>query len=263
MTVTPWTDKDLMKGAEPLFLAGSKKIGILLLHGWSSSPQEFNPDYVPSTAKYLNDLGYTVYVPLRLGHGTNPEDFAKLHWEDWDKDAMEHFDLFAREVDQIVVGGMSMGGQLALKIATERPVLGIILMGTPIFMNLDPFFRVWAWMNRKNSKMIHKRYFQRDREIAKKKVHYSQYPASHLYENAKVSWEIRKILAQIKVPVLIMHSTTDNVINPVSAKYLFSKIGSKDKTLFWVKNSYHSFTCDRNSGVANKAMGDFINRITG
>ncbi|MCR4260915.1 MAG: alpha/beta fold hydrolase [Candidatus Colwellbacteria bacterium] len=257
-----WTDKKLMKGAEPIFLKGTKKTGVLLFHGWSSSPQEFNPDYVPSTAQYLNDLGYTVYVPRRLGHGTRPEDFDGLHWEDWVEDARKHFNLFAKEVDGIIVGGMSMGAQLALKIAEKESVLGIIAMGTPIFMNLDPLFRVWAWVNQKNRKMIHKRYLHRDKEIAMKKVHYTRYPAYHLYENAKASWEIKKILPTIKVPILVMHSTNDNVIDPMSAKYLFKKIGSKDKDLIWVKDSYHSFTTDRNSGIACQAMGDFVNRIS-
>ncbi len=232
-----------------------------MFHGWSSSPQELNPDYVPSTAKYLNNLGYTVYVPLRLGHGTEGEDLEGLHWKDWIEDAQKHFDLFSKEVDGVIVGGMSMGAQLALKIAEKEPVLGVIAMGTPIFMNLNPLFRVWAWVNRNNHKIIHKRYLHKDREIAMKKVHYTKYPAYHLYENAKASWETRKMLPKIMAPILILHSINDNVVDPMSAKYVFKKVGSKDKKLFWVKNSYHSFTTDRNSGVANKVMGDFVNKI--
>ena len=251
-----------MKGAEPIFLKGHKKLGILLFHGWSSSPQEFNPDYVPSTVKYLNSLGYTVYVPLRLGHGTSPEDFEGLHWEDWVDDARKHFDLFSKEVDGVVIGGVSMGGQLALKVATERPVLGVIAMGTPVFMNMNPLFRIWAWLNRKNKRMIHKRYLRKDKAIAMKKVHYNRYPAYHLYENAKASWEIKKILPKMKAPILVMHSLTDSVVDPISAKYILKKVGSKDKKLFWVKNSYHTFTTDRNSGVASKVMGDFVNKIS-
>ena len=251
-----------MRGADPVFLKGHKRTGILLFHGWSSSPQEFNPDYVPSTAKYLNSLGYAVYVPLRLGHGTQGEDFEGLHWEDWIEDAKKHFDLFSREVDRVIVGGMSMGAQLALKIAEEKPVLGVIAMGIPVFMNMDPLFRVWSWINRNNHKIVHKRYLPRDKEIAMKKVHYTRYPAYHLYENAKASWEIRKILPKIKVPILILHSPTDNVVDPMSAKYLLKKIGSRDKKLFWVKDSYHSFTTDRNSDVANKVMGNFVDRIS-
>lgn len=262
MKIDLWTKEKLMKGADPIFLKGHKKIGILLFHGWSSTPQEFNPDYVPSTAKYLNSLGYTVYVPLRIGHGTKPEDFNGLHWEDWIEDAKKHFDLFAKEVDGVVVGGMSMGGQLALKIATERPVLGVIPMGTPVFMNMDPLFRVWAWVNRNSEKMIHKRYFAKDRDIAMKKVHYTEYPAYHLYENAKASWEIRKVVPRVKVPILIMHTSEDSVVDPMSAKYLLKRVGSNDKQLVWVKDSYHTFTTDHNATMASKAMGDFIDRIS-
>ncbi|MEX2053947.1 MAG: alpha/beta fold hydrolase [Candidatus Colwellbacteria bacterium] len=261
MNIKTWTDKKTMKGAEPIFLPGNKKTGVLLFHGWTSSPQEFNPDYTPSTAKYLNELGYTVYVPLRLGHGTTPEDFSKLRWEDWLEDAKDHYRLFSNECEGVVVGGMSMGASLALHIASENPIAGVMPMGTPIFMKMHWLFVPWALLSRHNYRMRHKRYLPKDQEIAAKKIHYTQYPNHHIFENLKASRETRKILPAIKAPALILHSADDNIAHPRSAKYIYNHISSTDKKIVLIKDSYHSFTTDRNAKVASEAMGEFLGKI--
>lgn len=250
-----------MKGAEPIFLPGKKKIGVLLYHGWSSSPQELNPEYVESTAKYLNKMGYTVYVPLRLGHGTTPEDFQGIRWEDWLEDARSHYRWFEGKVDKIVVGGMSMGSNLALHMAIEKDVVGIIAMGTPIFFKAHPISALFAWLNRNNTRMREKRYLAADRAIASKKVHYSLYPNYHLYENLKSSRDTRALLHKVTVPALVMHSSNDNVAHPISARYVYNQIRSKDKKLIFIKDSYHSFTTDLNVHIANEAIVEFLDKL--
>ncbi|MDP3953435.1 MAG: alpha/beta fold hydrolase [bacterium] len=261
MKVRNWTDKKIMKGAESLFLPGNKKTGILLFHGWSSSPQEFDPDYAPSTAKHLNNLGYPVYIPLRLGHGVDPQEFQGLHWEDWLRDANKHYETFSKEVDKVVIGGMSMGANLALHIASEKPVVGVIPMGTSIFMRMNGVFSIWAWLNRSNQKLRHKKYLPKDKEVAIKKIHYLQYPNYHLFENVKAARDTKKILGRVTAPALIMHSANDNVVHPRSAKYVYKHIGSSDKEIVLIKDSYHSFTTDRHSDVGNRAMEKFLGRI--
>ena len=53
-----------LQGGKPFFLKGSNNIGILLIHGWTSPPDELLP-----LAKYLNSFGYTVSAPLLRGTG--------------------------------------------------------------------------------------------------------------------------------------------------------------------------------------------------
>ena len=251
-----------MKGAEPIFLQGTKDVGVLLYHGWSSSPQEFNPSFTESTAKYLNSLGYTVYIPLHRGHGTEPTDLLNIGWKEWLADARAAYDLLAQQVKKIVVGGMSMGANLALAVAAERPVAGVVPMGTPIFFRFHYFGLIWAWLLRNRQGLRGKRYRKKDGYIATRKVHYLQYPPQSAYEAIRSRKEVRKVLRKIEVPALIMHSIHDNVVHPFSAHYIYRGIGSKDKQLYFVRKSYHSFTTDMHSSEANRAIGDFINRIT-
>ncbi len=262
MQIPVWTDKKLMKDAEPIFLQGTKDIGVLLFHGWSSSPQEFNPSFTESTAKYLNSLGYTVYIPLHRGHGTEPADLLDIGWKEWLADARDAYNFLAQRVGKTVVGGMSMGANLALAIAAEKPVAGVIPMGTPIFFRFHYLGLIWAWLLRNRRDLRHKRYRKKDAYIATRKVHYLQYPPTSAYEAIYSRQRIKRILKNIKVPVLVMHSFHDNVVHPFSAPYIYRKIGSKDKRIYFVKKSYHSFTTDVHSSEANRAMGDFISRIT-
>ncbi|MFH1694500.1 MAG: alpha/beta fold hydrolase [Patescibacteria group bacterium] len=262
MKIPVWTDKKLIKGAEPIFLKGAKDVGVLLLHGWSSSPQEFNPDFTESTAKYINDLGYTVYVPLHKGHGTEPEDLIDVKWEDWLAGAREAYDFLAETTENIVVGGMSMGANLALMLATEKPVLGVIPMGTPIFFRFHFLGLIYAWSLRNKKELRNKKYRKKDVYIAHKKVHYLQYPPQSAYEAIDSRKPVKRILKDIKDPILVMHSITDNVIHPFSAQYVYMKVASKDKKISLIRDSYHSFTTDMHSDKANKIIGAFLDRIT-
>jgi carboxylesterase len=55
---------------------------------------------------------------------------------------------------------------------------------------------------------------------------------------------VRKNLSQTKQPILIFKSKEDHVIPRVSAIYTFKKIGSSQKELIWLENSYHVATMD-------------------
>src|SRR4051812_26008702 len=64
-------------GAEAFFLPGGPT-GVLLTHGFTSSPAEVRPLGI-----YLAEQGYTVYGPLLAGHGTAPEDLRTTTWQQW------------------------------------------------------------------------------------------------------------------------------------------------------------------------------------
>jgi esterase/lipase len=94
----------------------------LLFHGFTAAPYQFEP-----LGKALFEAGYNVLVPLQPGHGVAGK---------WDKDnppplpsEIEIYQQFAfswLEVAQklgneVIVGGLSTGGNLAAWLALERP----------------------------------------------------------------------------------------------------------------------------------------------
>src|SRR3954451_24096452 len=104
---------------------GARPIGVLLVHGFTGSPASMKP-----WAQALAEQGYAVEVPLLPGHGTRWQDLNQVSWTQWYDEAAAAFDRLRAQCDAVVVGGMSMGGSVALRIAEERgdQVSGIVLV---------------------------------------------------------------------------------------------------------------------------------------
>ena len=96
-------------------LTDDRSIGVLLLHGFSGSPASMRP-----WANHLAGRGYAVEVPLLPGHGTRWQDLNQVRWTDWYAEAEAALDRLLATCDAVVVGALSMGGSVALRLAEER-----------------------------------------------------------------------------------------------------------------------------------------------
>ncbi len=103
------------------------RTGCLLIHGWTGAPFEMEPLVEP-----LRALGCAPRLVTLPGHGTSFDDFRTTWFEDWKRGAEEAYEALSRDVDRVVVMGLSMGGTLALHLATRYPVLGVVSMAAPI-----------------------------------------------------------------------------------------------------------------------------------
>ena len=54
------------------------KTGFLLLHGFTSMPEEVRP-----LAEHLAGRGHTVLAQRLAGHGSHPDDLKWVSWSDW------------------------------------------------------------------------------------------------------------------------------------------------------------------------------------
>jgi carboxylesterase len=67
----------VLPGAEPWSAAGGP-VGVLLVHGFTGSPQSLRP-----WGEHLAAAGLTVSLPRLPGHGTSWQEMAMTRWEDW------------------------------------------------------------------------------------------------------------------------------------------------------------------------------------
>ena len=111
---------------DSFFLQGTHDIGVLLIHGFTATTVE-----VSYAAKYLNERGYTVSAPLLPGHNTTPDDLNKCKWQDWANAAEAAYQELATHCKKIIVGGESMGGMLALYLASEHPEIIAVVTYAP------------------------------------------------------------------------------------------------------------------------------------
>ena len=92
---------------------------MLLSHGFTGSPYSMRP-----WGEYLAAQGYAVEVPLLPGHGTTWQDLNTTTWDDWYAELTRAFERLAAANDAVVVGGLSIGGALVLRLAADHPRAG-------------------------------------------------------------------------------------------------------------------------------------------
>ncbi len=113
--------------AQPYFHKGSA-VGCLLMHGFTGSPAN-----VRFIAEALASQGHTVYSPMLSGHGTSLRDMNAQRHTDWLRDAEEGYEKLVRAgCTDIFVMGHSMGGVLAMLLAEQKPVRGLVLFCAPL-----------------------------------------------------------------------------------------------------------------------------------
>ena len=114
----------VMPGAEPFFHAGGST-GVLLCHGFTSTPQSMRP-----WADYLVNAGLTVSLPRLPGHGTTWQELGRTRWEDWYGEVDRAYEELRGQASEVFVMGLSIGGCLALRLAELRgdAVAGLVIV---------------------------------------------------------------------------------------------------------------------------------------
>jgi carboxylesterase len=222
----------------PFFLSGSL-VGCLLIHGFTGAPPE-----VRLVGDYMHAHGLTVSGPLLPGHGTTPQEMAQCHWQDWAEAAERAYQELAAQCTRVFVGGLSMGALLATHLAAKHPeVAGLIAYSpalvvadwklplAPLACHLLPFTPAGS------SDLT-------DPEAHGYLWHYAQRSTAAAAELWRLQRVVRRELAQVQAPALVVYSTGDHAIHPSSATRFFAALPVSDKELVTLRNSGHCLTVD-------------------
>ena len=242
----------IMEGAEPFFLPGGV-CGVLLIHGFTGSPAE-----VRMLGDSLHKEGYTVLAPRLSGHGTTVERMAKTKWPHWYSTVEDAYHILKATCSNITVIGLSMGGLLALKLATEYQVDKVVSLSTPIFiadkrLEMLPVYRMFLdFIPKKRKKYA---------DIAPKySVGYTATPLSSLSSLLNLIEHVDRILPTVKVPLLIVQGRQDHTVQPRSAEYIYDMVASQDKTLLWLEKSGHLVTIDIEREKIFREVSEFLHK---
>ncbi len=249
-----------IKGANPFFFNNDSKIGVLLLHGFTSTPFQFR-----ELAKYLTDRGLTVYAPLIAGHGTSPEDLIGTNPEDWKRSAERAYSKLKEKVDKIIIIGNSFGGNLAFYLAKKKDPLAVISLGTPIKLRFELFIKLrlylYGWAKKYYRKA--KRHYKIDYTDMQDEVTYPVIPIKSLRDFLSfLEKETIPNLDKVKIPTLIIHANTDFVVSPKSATYIHQNIGSFHKEIYWFGSNHHVVMNDEKRDQLFERIYKFIEEVT-
>lgn len=242
-----------MSGAEPFFKDGNSN-GFLFLHGFTATPFEgrFLCDYI------YKELKWTISVPLLPGHGTKPEDLIGISWKDWLNRAQNEFEQLRKRCKNVVVCGQSMGGTLALLLASQLPVEAVITLAGPVLLKdwrliILPIAKHLITYNKKS-----KGPDIRDKSLKPFIPTYAKYPVTAVEEFVKLLNVTRSNLWKVKVPALLFHSQKDRTIHFSNLEYIYQHLSSQIKESVVLKKSYHLISLDLEREEVFKKIGSFL-----
>jgi carboxylesterase len=258
---------------------GDNGRGMLLIHGLTGTPMEMR-----LLGKGMHAAGFTVHGVQLAGHCGTVEDLLKTGWEDWYASVVSAARALRQEVDQLFVGGLSMGALLALLLATDpsNQVEGVGVYGATF--RYDGWAVPWQarltfmlpWLKRlglgrSGLFMEQPPYGLRD-ETLRAQISAAMlggdsgaaglpgnpwYSLAELYE---LSRRVRGLLPKVTVPCLIAHATEDDIASLRNARLVQEHVSGPTQMLL-LENSYHMITIDRERRMLSKASAKFFSEI--
>ena len=198
--VRPWT-------------LGSGRRGALLLHGFAGTPPELR-----RLGEHMAAHGWHCHAPAMAGHATTPEDMEPTTWQDWTASAREALDGLCAECDEVVVAGQSMGGTMALHLAAcDDRIRAVATLAAPVWLSdwrlrLLPVAKHLVRWSMSGDDVdlfwpdaVHELYS------------YGRRPMRSIQQLNVFVGVVRRELALVRQPVLVLHGGRDRTIDPRNA----------------------------------------------
>ena len=232
--------------------------GVLVLHGFSGSPRSVRP-----WAEHLAARGFRIDLPRLPGHGTSWRELNVTGWEDWYARAERALlDLAATTGGPVGIGGLSMGGALALRLAQTHPdaVRGLALVN-PVINITDPRIRVLRLI-----RLVTPSLAGIAGDVAKPGADeggYDRTPLHALHSQGRLWALVRRDLGRVRTPLLVYRSTQDHVADPSSVALIRAQVPAADRTFVVLHRSYHVATLDHDAETVFDGSVELFTRLAG
>ena len=231
-----------MTAGEPFDLVGDDDVGVVLVHGFTGTPYE-----VRYLGEQLARAGFTVRGPLLPGHGTRIADLDRTTWQDWAEAVERSVDALRVRCGRVAVVGQSLGGLLALHLASRRPdVLAVGSLAAPLWLE-GLSARVAAWTTSgflRGVRTLPKLGGPdvRDRRAKAENPCYDRFPTRALGELLAFMRVVEEALPRVTQPVLVVHATHDHTA-PLACAARIAMLARAERVRI-LPRSYHLIAVD-------------------
>jgi len=240
----------------------------LLIHGFNSTPLEMR-----GLGEALAGAGIYVYGLAVAGHTGNPEDLLYTSHKEWIASTEAGLAQLAR-YPFVFIAGSSMGGALALLLASHHPdrISGVVIMSAFTRVSPDTWQRhllPLLPLARRFVKWVYplSSYNFQDPAVQDEILDHARLQDPHvtidfsdpqtvaairstmrlpthaIEELVLLTRKERKQLSAVRSPLLIIHSKRDQMAPPALAHELDCLTpAASPKTLYWLKRSHHVIT---------------------
>ncbi|SDS70806.1 carboxylesterase [Brevibacterium siliguriense] len=227
-------------------LGGGSSAAVLFLHGITGSPVSWVP-----IARAIADEGIDVSVPLLPGHGTTWQDMIATGWADWLGEARTELGRLQADHDRVVVAGLSMGGALALALASAEGAPDEVIVVNPALYVDSPFAPLLPVLKHfvRTIPSIGGDIAHPDRD----EYAYDRTPLAPMATFHRALSIVREDLWKIDCPVTAMISGEDNVVGPRTLRALRSDLQHPPRTVA-LRRSRHVATLDFDANTIAEAV---------
>lgn len=247
---------------------GLSKGLIYIIHGLAEHGGRYD-----KAIGHLTEAGYAVSLTDLRGHGRSdgPRAFVSsfsLYLQDLENSL---FRIRQRERrKRIFLLGHSMGGLIAALYTTERtPDIGGLILSGPVaepgagvsLLAVVAAKALSRFLPRLPLQRIETAAISRDPEVVKSYVddplvHHGGISAKMGGEMLSAMERLRRGMACIQMPLLILHGGADRIVSVEGSRNLCEAVGSKDKKLIVYENLYHEIM---NEPEHRQVLDDIVN----
>lgn len=210
-----------------------KKIGILICHGYKSSPKE-----VEALSRFFNGFGFKVYAVRLKGHGTSPINMKDVTWRDWYDSLQRGYAILRTHCSKVILVGFSTGGLLSLVTGAKKKqgLSGIVSINAALKLKdikarMVPGINIWNEMLDKLHIETGKLEYVDDKP-ENPNFNYSRNYLKGVEQLEKLMHKTEDLLQDVTVPTVIIQAMKDPVVDSKSGDIIFEKIKSKNKMIF-------------------------------
>jgi alpha-beta hydrolase superfamily lysophospholipase len=224
---------------------------LLIAHGLAEHSGRYK-----NLADYFVSRGYGVYALDHRGHGKS--DGTRIYidrFDDYITDLRTFHGLIRKENPEtkVFLIGHSMGGTIAVaySIKYQQDLTGLITSGAsltgavaapPLLLAMASIAS--ALLPKAGITVLDASAISRDRSVVEAYendplVYRGKIPARTGAELARMWRELPPLMPEIKLPVLILHGSSDRLASPQGSKLLYERVSSTDKTLKIYDGLYH------------------------
>jgi carboxylesterase len=245
----------ILPGAEPFSAAGGPH-GVLVLHGFTGSPQSMRP-----LAEAFAGAGFAVELPRLPGHGTSIDDMLETGWTDWSAAAEAAYRALAARCEKVLLAGLSMGGTLTAWLAERHAeIAGIVLVNPAIEPPAESFREMLRGVLESGTNVMP----AIGGDIAdpdQTELAYDGLPVASLLSLCEADDGIAAALDAIACPVLLMTSPQDHVVPPTSSDLLAAGVSGPVERVT-LERSFHVATLDYDKDEIERRAVEFARKVT-
>jgi esterase/lipase len=223
-------------------------VSIVYLHGWQGSSR----DYAAVLQTVASELGANVYYSRLKGYGVTTEEIVGVTLDDWINDTWEALEIGCRLGERVIVAGSSMGGDLALWLATrQQPDIAALVLFSCAVQPKDgrSEMLLWPWpfpqiiLGTFIGRYTTLTYNARLYPTGSPELYARLYPARYRSESfiklmAAVKLTRTLPLASITTPSIWLYSDKDDAVDIPVLKKFYARMGGSPKRLVHVDGAH-------------------------